>query len=233
MSSRRALLIALWSTALLTALFSARYFLVPAPWVPPPVPPMFETLTASHVGQVAVNAGRWVYEQHPAWVVTHVACGTVAIAIGLLQFLPALRARRPRFHRRLGWLYVAAVSGGSLSGMFLTYFTYAVIPADLRITFAPLIAGFGTLSITWVGVTAPAIVRARQGRWDEHRAWMTRSYSLTYAAFTVRMAAAVFLPLTTDIALTTNLSILSWPLNLVVAEILLMRNARRSPAIPA
>jgi Predicted membrane protein (DUF2306) len=56
--------------------------------------------------------------------------------------------------------------------------------------------GFGTLALAWLLTAALAFARARQQRFDEHRAWMMRSYSLTFAAATARLAGLPILVLT-------------------------------------
>src|SRR5689334_4352987 len=65
---------------------------------------------------------------HYALLVTHIFTATVALVLGPLQFVPAIRARR-RWHRRIGRTYlfagvlpsaVAAVPVALLSGRIVT-----------------------------------------------------------------------------------------------------------------
>lgn len=217
-----------------TAVFSARYFLSPPVWVPPPLPPILTSqVRDASALEVATNGGVWVYEKYPGRVVTHIACGVVAMCLGLFQFIASLRSARPALHRIIGTVYVAAVAIGGASGAMLTIATYEVIPESHRREFAPLMAGFGSLSIAWLFVTAMAYIGARRRRFDEHRAWMIRSYSLTFAAVTVRLAAPVVLLLTHDAATTTNVSILTWPMNLIVAEWLIRERPARVVGVRA
>ena len=81
-----------------------------------------------------------------------------------------------------------------------------------------VMVGFGTLAIVWLLTAALALARARQRRFDEHRAWMMRSYSLTFAAATVRLAGLPILVLTRDPIVAITCTFWSWILNLVVAE---------------
>jgi hypothetical protein len=78
--------------------------------------------------------------------------------------------------------------------------------------------GFGTLALVWLLTAALAFARARQRRFDEHRAWMMRNYSLTFAAATVRFAGLPLLVLTLDPVVTITCTFWSWILNLVVVE---------------
>jgi hypothetical protein len=90
-------------------------------------------------------------------------------------------------------------------------------------TFSPnqfflVMVGFGTLALVWLLTSVLAFARARQRHFDEHRAWMMRSYSLTFAAATVRLAGLPILVLTRDPVVAITCAFWSWILNLAVAE---------------
>ena len=166
---------------------------------------------------------------HYALLVTHIFTATVALVLGPLQFVPAIRARR-RWHRRIGRTYlfagvlpsaVAAVPVALLSGRIVTQ------------------VGLVIVAIGWL-VTAGAAVRAiRRGDVTAHRAWMTRNYALTFLAVTARIVVP-FLLLTglatgaiarADAAAAVTAlipvgQIAGCVINLVVAEVLI-RRARR------
>jgi hypothetical protein len=61
---------------------------------------------------------------------------------------------------------------------------------------------------------------------------MIRSYSLTFAAVTTRMAGPLLLIATRDVVLSVQAAILIWPLNLIVAE-WLIRRTRSVPRLVA
>ena len=88
-----------------------------------------------------------------------------------------------------------------------------------------VMVGFGTLALAWLLAAALAFARARQRRFDEHRAWMMRSYSLTFAAATVRLAGLLILVITRDPIIAITCTFWSWILNLVVAEWLIRRRS--------
>jgi hypothetical protein len=83
----------------------------------------------------------------------------------------------------------------------------------------PSSIGFGLLAILWVSSTMTAYVCIRRGRVDLHRKWMLRSYSLTFAAVTLR----IWLPLSVIAGLPYGpsyvaISWLCWVPNLIFVE---------------
>ncbi|HVH49604.1 MAG TPA: DUF2306 domain-containing protein [Sphingomicrobium sp.] len=112
------------------------------------------------------------------WLVIHVIGATVALVVGPFQFVAAIRARWPRFHRLTGYSYVTACAVGAPAGLLLSFGTTAGPIAGAG--FAAL--GLLTIVFTWLGLRA-AIAR----KFDEHREWMIRSYALTAAAITLRL----------------------------------------------
>jgi hypothetical protein len=93
-----------------------------------------------------------------------------------------------------------------------------------------VVLAFAALSITWIVTSAAALVRARQRRFADHRAWMMRSYSLTFAAVTVRLMAVPLFFVTQDPVVAITLTFWSWVLDLMVAE-WLVRRALRAVAL--
>ena len=86
--------------------------------------------------------------------------------------------------------------------------------------------GFGTLAVLWIVTTSLAWRRAVHGRFVEHRAWMIRSFALTFAAVTLRL----YLPLTFVFHLRFDdayraISFLCWVPNLLLAELYLRKAA--------
>ena len=89
--------------------------------------------------------------------------------------------------------------------------------------------GFTTLAIMWLLTGALAFARARQRRFDEHRVWMMRNYSLTFAAATVRLSGLPFLVLTRDPVVAITCTFWSWILNLVFVEWMISRRTQVHP----
>jgi len=222
----------MWFLALVAALTSARYFLVPPRLLLPN-----EILALS---------------RHHNWILVHIASGIVAITVGLFQFVGGLRDAHPQLHRSMGYVCLGAVFLGGcvalglssdtpafaadglndlttidlsflgLSPSFLGYRDSSKFSAN---QFFLVRAGFTALGIVWLMTGALAFARARQRRFNEHRAWMMRNYSLTFAAATVRLAGLPFLVLTRDPVVAITCTFWSWILNLVVVEWLIRRRS--------
>lgn len=145
------------------------------------------------------------------WLDVHVAGAATALLIGPLQFLPRLRARYRQVHRWVGRTYVVACLGGAVGGLFLAFGTTAGPIAT---------AGFGSLAVVWFFVNVQGWRRAMDRRFDEHRAWMIRSFALTFAAVTLRL----YVPLAMALGFPfldayRAISFLAWVPNLILAEL--------------
>lgn len=150
-------------------------------------------------------------------LVGHLGGGLVALGIGPWQFSARLRARRLALHRWMGRAYVVAVILGGAGGLVLSRTSQEGIVTHL---------GFGTLGVLWMFSTLRAYAAIRRGDDVSHRAWMTRSFALTFAAVTLRIILP--LELAAGLSFHTAYQIVAWACwipNLVVAEWL---NARRS-----
>lgn len=167
---------------------------------------------------------------HYYLLVGHVFTAFVALVLGPLQFVPAIRARR-RVHRAIGRTYLLA----------------GVLPSAL--TAVPVAVLSGRL-ITQVGLIVPAVLwlvtgwlafrAARRRDFVRHREWMMRNYALTFLAVTSRIL--VPLMLLAQIPFSDSVSresisagaqslipigqALGWVVNLIIAEILIRRVRR-------
>jgi uncharacterized membrane protein len=160
-------------------------------------------------------------------LVVHIACAATALLIGPFQFIAAIRARWPRWHRRLGTAYVGLCLVGGLAALVL-----ALGAATGPIT----TAGFGSLAIAWLFCTASAWRFARARDFVRHRRWMIRSFALTLAAVTLRLYLPVIFIAHLDFDTSYRaISFLCWVPNLIVAELWLRYSAafRTSPPIAA
>jgi hypothetical protein len=153
--------------------------------------------------------------EHGLTFYAHAGGGAVALIAGALQWVLTSRSRRSRWHRLIGRTYVMAVAVGGLAGLVIATRAFGGLVAR---------AGFSTLAVAWLGSTMVAWIRACAHDWTTHRAWMARSFALTFAAVTLR----IWLPLLVTAGLSFEVAYRvvawwSWVPNLVVAEWLITR----------
>ena len=167
------------------------------------------------------------------WValVIHVPAASLAAVLGALQFVPRIRANRPR-HRLIGRTFLAV---GTLA-FVLTAIPLALTTPDGNIT------RFGVLipAVAWPVVAVTAWRAIRHGEVVRHREWMTRLYALTLFAITARIVTPVLLLVQVpvmgswyggDVQAAVSASIpygqwLGWIVNLSIAEIIIRRTRR-------
>ena len=197
-----------WSIGVLlcafVALISYRYFLSAAAEIPP------------------VIAGNTLKSP---WLMIHVAGAATALLIGPLQFSNRLRARFRTFHHWIGRIYVGSCLVGGGAGFVLALGASTGLISTV---------GFGGLAIAWIVTTSLAWRRAMQHRFIDHRAWMIRSFALTFAAVMLRL----YLPLAAALSINfadayRAISFLCWVPNLIVIELYLRHrttawNSRRN-----
>ncbi len=151
----------------------------------------------------------------------HFFLGGLALALAPLQLNSGLRRRGPALHRLSGWLYVACVLIGSITGLTLALHAQGGVPSRVSFVF---------MALLWPCLTVIGIQRAIVGDIAGHRRWMCRSVALTYSAVTLRLilgigAGALHLPF---IPVYIAAAWLGWSINLVVCEVLLRWPAMRA-----
>jgi uncharacterized membrane protein len=170
-------------------------------------------------------------EAHYALLVAHIFTALIALVLGPLQFIPAIRTRR-QIHRTIGRLYLLA----------------GVLPSALTAVPVALLSG---RLITQIGLTIPAILwlitgtlayqAARRHDYTHHQNWMMRNYALTFLAVTSRILVPLLLLAQAPFTTTSVGSIgdnapsmipigqaLGWIVNLIAAETLIRRRQSRS-----
>lgn len=113
-------------------------------------------------------------------LILHLTGGSLAISVGLVQIWLGLTNRVGIAHRMLGKIYASGVLIGSLGGFYLAL----TVPGHL-----PYSAGLITLCIAWVITTGMALYAIRIRCIEQHREWMLRSYTVTFAFVTYRFAS--------------------------------------------
>ena len=172
------------------------------------------------MGFVAYHA-----ELRPLAFFTHVGLAPVALILMPFQFLPRLRARRPRLHRWIGRSYGTAILLSGLGGLALALGTKA----------GPVAAtGFGLLAVLWLATTAVGVWKARARDFAAHRQWMIRSAALTFAAVTLRLELPLLIASGLEFPTAyTTVAWLCWVPNLLAAEWMLRGRPVRATALPA
>ena len=151
----------------------------------------------------------------------HITTSLAVLAAGLVQFFPRWFRGRARLHRNLGKLYVASVLLlAAPSGLILAAYANGGLVAKV---------GFALQCGVWWLSTWQAYRLARQRRWEEHTAWMLRSFAVTLAALSLRSESYLLYYLLGTKPIETYLTVawLSWTGNLVLAEVLVQAGAAR------
>lgn len=149
-------------------------------------------------------------QARPLVFLAHVAGGVTTLALGAFQ-LVTWRGPRRRWHRVAGRIYVVACLIGAVAGLALA----------LTSPSGPMAStGFGLLAVFWFGTTTLAWRKAVSGDFGQHRRWMIRSLSLTFAAVTLRIMIPVGEILQLDFAVAyPAIAFLCWVPNLLLVEV--------------
>jgi uncharacterized membrane protein len=127
--------------------------------------------------------------EHPLYfwmLLGHIMGSSIALAAGVFQLVRGIRDRYPRVHRYTGRVYVFA---GVIPAVFFALVVEAFWPFS-TVTAVSQVA----LAVLWGFVTIVGFRFRRQGRIEDHRRWMLRSYALT-ASVLVELAINPFVEL--------------------------------------
>jgi len=161
-------------------------------------------------------------------LIAHLVGGGAAITAGLVQIWLGVTHRVGALHRALGKVYGAAVLIGILSGFYLAL----TIPGHL-----PYSTGLFMLCVAWLITTSMALFAIGTRRIEQHREWMLRSFTVTFAFVTYRLVSSWLRswihvpedPVADDID--TVMAWACWAVPLLIAEPLIqLRSMRRQRA---
>ena len=110
----------------------------------------------------------------------HFAAGGIILALGCIQFVPAIRSRYPAAHRWIGRVYVTAAFCAGVGGI-------TFIIAKGTIGGATMDVGFGIYGALTVLAAIQTYRHARARRLDIHRAWAMRLFALAIGSWLYRM----------------------------------------------
>jgi hypothetical protein len=112
------------------------------------------------------------------WLLMHITGGMVALLVGPSQFWTGFRTRFRRLHRFFGFVFLGAVTVGSIGAYYMAYNT----------TFG---WGFGFalgfMATAWVTTTGVAYYAILKRRIQIHKIWMARAYVVTFSFVTFRI----------------------------------------------
>lgn len=176
-------------------------------------------------GGAAVTDRNARFFDSPAPVVLHIVSVTVYSLLGAFQFVPSLRRRGRRWHRRAGRVLFPAGIGAALSGLWMALF-YDLPAADGQLLLVVrLVFGVAMLLSLVLGVRA-----IMAGDVAAHGAWMTRAYAIGLGAGTQALILIVpeLLGSPPGVTLRALLMAAAWVINLLVAEAFIRRRHPRS-----
>jgi uncharacterized membrane protein YozB (DUF420 family) len=113
-----------------------------------------------------------------AWLWTHLAGGTLAILLGLVQLLTQWPRAFNRVHRWTGRGYLFGILIASTGAVGLI----ATSPAPLAIRMA-----FAATALAWLSTSLLGLRAILRGQVQVHRRWMIRAFLVTLAPITFRL----------------------------------------------
>ncbi|PHY18391.1 DUF2306 domain-containing protein [Caulobacter sp. BP25] len=162
----------------------------------------------------------------------HVLLAVVVTLGGLMQLVPAIRAKAPALHRWTGRVFFVTAFAMALGGLWLTWGR----PTYLSLASAILVSLNGVLILLFA---AQAWRMAAARRLDAHRRWALRAYLAVNGVWFLRVALMVWAPLTRGWGMDRKLSgpadialqLCAYVLPLVVLEAYLRAQAGASPRL--
>ena len=119
------------------------------------------------------------------WLLPHGLAGACAILLGPMQFSERLRQRYLKLHRIIGRVYVFGALVAAPLGAYIQYFEERM-GGTRSFSIAAAVDAFLLMFTTGV-----AFVFVRQGKIEQHRAWMTRSFAVALVFLEVRVIGGV------------------------------------------
>lgn len=148
---------------------------------------------------------------------SHVYSSIFIIALGLTQFSKTIRTRFGFIHKLSGKAYIMLILFiASPSGLVMAYYANGGIITQVS---------FSILSILWFVFTLNAFRSIKKGNYLKHRNFMIRSYALTLSAISLRLFKFGIVSIFELPPMDTYkiISVLSWTINLIVAELIIRK----------
>lgn len=172
------------------------------------------------VGVDGMDADRR-FEDFPAPLVVHVVAVLIYALLGASQFSAEIRRRHLHRHRVIGRISLIAGFGVSLSAYWMT-FAYPFKPGSGPLLFVTRLAVASAMTVA----LAAAYIAIRDGRVQNHRAWMIRAYALGLGAATQMLTLGFGEFILGDGEMAHDLLMAAgWGINALVAERIIRRGA--------
>jgi hypothetical protein len=124
------------------------------------------------------------FARHPILTMVHIIPGLFFMVLGPLQFIPALRTRRPQWHF---WIRRTVLVSGLIVGV-----TALAMGPQMAIGGANETVATIFFAIIFLFCLIKAFVSARVGNTALHREWMIRAFAIGLAVATIRPIIGVF-----------------------------------------
>ncbi len=168
------------------------------------------------------------YQPFKWWLLPHGLAGACALLLGPMQFSDRLRQRYTKLHRVAGRIYVVAALILAPLGAYIQYFNERM-SAPRSFTIAAGVDA-ALLMIT----TGVAFILIRQGKVQQHRQWMTRSFAVALVFVEVRVVGGITGWDNLGIGVTETIVWTCVAFALLEADLVLQwQESRRSRSLPA
>ncbi len=119
------------------------------------------------------------------YLLPHGLAGACALLLAPMQFSDRLRRRFAKLHRVVGRIYVGGVLIAAPMGFYVQFFQ------ERMGTTRSFSLAAATQATTWTLTTLIALAFILQGKVEQHRRWMTRSFSVALVFLEVRVVLGV------------------------------------------
>jgi len=162
----------------------------------------------------------------PIIVGLHIVSSIIYLILGALSFLPSIRRNNIKVHRLIGRTVAAAGCLSAATGLWMTHFFS--FPAELQGTILYIVRMI--LGLYMIGLIAWAVISIRNRNLFQHSASMLLAYAIGLGASTQTFVGIGWVIATGNESVglvRDGLMVLSWAINLLVAEWLIQKYLRK------
>jgi uncharacterized membrane protein len=125
------------------------------------------------------------YEPFKWWLLPHGVAAACALLLGPMQFSDRIRRRYAKLHRVTGRFYIAGAMIGAPLGVYIQYFAER-FGAPRSFTIAAVVD-----AVLLMATTGIALAFILNGKVQQHRQWMTRSFAVALVFLEVRVILGI------------------------------------------